>query len=543
MKIAVPVVLVLLVISGFLIRFHEVGSIPYGLNRDEAALAYNGYLLKETGKDEWQRVWPLNLESFGDYKLLGYPAILSVFFRFLAIDDTTVRLPAVLAGSVLPLALYLLARRLKLSVVTSSLLAALVVITPVFFFYSRIAYEAMVALTLFTFGTALLFKEKYSLPYLAGTVIVFALSILTYNTPLLLLPFVVAMIPFIQGLSKIKQWWLPVLLLSLIWVAAYISLSQTLAQKSGITIFSDITVRLEDYPNYRDQFTGVNKTLLGNHAVFYSKTIVTNVIKTISPQFLVQRGGAHPWHSLLGWAHLNWSELVLMYLGVALLIFSIGKKVLRKATASSIRQTLFDSSWLKYAGTRHSLLLYLFAISAVPAAITTDAPHATRSLFFFLMALLVGGEGIELAVSFATKQLRGRVLLVIALIVFGFSIVHFSIYTREYFSSYKELSTRLFQSKFIDAVEEAEAEYPNQTIDVIDQGGYQYILLSWYKKISPQEFFSTSVRQLPNSIGFRYGERVSHFHFIDKPEDRLTGEKAYIIWDDEQFQWLVKDQL
>jgi hypothetical protein len=500
-------------------------------------------LLKETGKDEWQRAWPLNLESFGDYKLLGYPAILSVFFRFLATDDTTVRLPAVLAGSVLPLALYLLARRLKLCVVTSLLLATLVVITPVFFFFSRMAYEAMVALALFTFGTALLFKEKYSWPYLVGIVILFSSSVFTYNTPLLLLPFVIAMIPFIQGVSKVKQWWLPVLLLSLVWVSAYISLSQTLAQKSGITIFSDITVRLEDYPHYRDQFTGLSKTLLGNHLVFYTKTIVTNFIKTISPEFLVLRGGGHPWHSLLGWAHLNWSELLLMCLGVALLIFSIGKKVARKVTASSIRQTLVNSSWLKFAGTRHALLLYLFAISAVPAAITIDAPHATRSLFFFLMALLVGGQGIELVASYVTKQLRGRVLFAIALIVFGFSVVHFSLYVKEYFSSYKELSTRLFQSHFIDAVEKAEAMYPNQTIDVIDRGGYQYILLSWYKRIPPQEFFSTSVRQLPNSIGFRYGERVSHFHFIDKPEDRLTGEKAYIIWDDEHYQWLVRDEL
>lgn len=543
MKRVVPILLVVLIISGFWLRYVSVGSIPFGLNRDEAALAYNGYLLKETGKDEWQRPWPLNLESFGDFKLLGYPAILSVLFRFLAIDDTTVRLPAVIAGSLLSAVFYLLARRLKLSQAVSLFLAALVVITPVFFFYSRMAYEATVALTLFSFGTALLFKEKYSVPDLLLIAVIFALSLFTYNTPLLLLPLIIVIIPLIQGVTNSKRWLLPVLLLLLIWSFAYISLSQTLAQKSGITIFSDITVRLEDYPSFRAQFDGFNKTLIGNHFVFYTKTIVINVAKTLSPQFLVQTGGSHPWHSLLGWAHFNWLELSLMYVGIGSLIFVVGKRTVTTGVTKLIRGKLLTDSWLHHRGTRYALILYLFVASTVPAAITTDAPHATRSLFFFLMALFVGGVGIEILITLAAKQYRAKLMTLSIITILGYSLVHFTVYTNEYFLTYKDMSARLFQSRFIDAVKEAEDAYPNQTIDVIDTGGYQYIILSWYKLISPQEFFNTSVRQLPNSIGFRYGERVSRFHFIDKPEDRLTGEKAYIIWDEAQYQWLVKDEL
>ncbi|KKU82941.1 MAG: hypothetical protein UY10_C0019G0001, partial [Microgenomates group bacterium GW2011_GWA2_47_8] len=57
-------------------RIWQLGILPLALNRDEAALAYNAVLLAETGKDEWGRSWPLALQSFGDFKLIGYPAVL-----------------------------------------------------------------------------------------------------------------------------------------------------------------------------------------------------------------------------------------------------------------------------------------------------------------------------------------------------------------------------------------------------------------------------------------------------------------------------------
>src|SRR3990172_6192442 len=85
----------------FLQRFWQVGQLPATLNRDEAAVAYNAFLLSETGKDEWGRSWPVALESFGDYKLPGYSLVLMPFFKLLGLNDWVVRLPSVIAGTVL----------------------------------------------------------------------------------------------------------------------------------------------------------------------------------------------------------------------------------------------------------------------------------------------------------------------------------------------------------------------------------------------------------------------------------------------------------
>src|SRR5258708_21633618 len=126
-----------ILIGGFLLRFWEVGRLPSGLNRDEGALAYNALLLKETGKDEWGKSWPLALESFGDYKLPGYPWLLIGTFTIFGYNDTAVRFPSVLAGTFLVLAAYFFARKvLHFEQAFSVLAAFLVAIEPVFFFYS-----------------------------------------------------------------------------------------------------------------------------------------------------------------------------------------------------------------------------------------------------------------------------------------------------------------------------------------------------------------------------------------------------------------------
>ena len=90
-------ILLLLLAAASLLRFTYLANLPWGLNRDEAALAYNAYLLAQTGKDEWQRVYPVVLESFGDFKLPGYTYILVVLSRFFSLSDFLVRFPSALA--------------------------------------------------------------------------------------------------------------------------------------------------------------------------------------------------------------------------------------------------------------------------------------------------------------------------------------------------------------------------------------------------------------------------------------------------------------
>ena len=105
--------LISITLLAFFLRVWQLGQLPAILNRDEAALAYNAYLLSTTGQDEWQKSWPLTLESFGDYKLAGYPLLLIPFLKIFGLTDLAVRLPSALAGTVLVPLVFLLAKKIK----------------------------------------------------------------------------------------------------------------------------------------------------------------------------------------------------------------------------------------------------------------------------------------------------------------------------------------------------------------------------------------------------------------------------------------------
>lgn len=214
--------LICLTMVAFLIRFYQVGKLPVILNRDEAALAYNGALLQETGQDEWGRRWPLALESFGDFKLPGYPMMLAALFKILPLEDWVVRLPSVVAGATLIPISYFFARRFKISEQGSLMFAGLLTVTPVFFFYSRIAYEANVALTLFIWSLALLLTNSPVSKLKEGSALVILLvAIFTYNTPLLLLPFMIPVVILWRGGNSWKKWLGPTLGLGLLFFGRY----------------------------------------------------------------------------------------------------------------------------------------------------------------------------------------------------------------------------------------------------------------------------------------------------------------------------------
>lgn len=533
MKIKTYYLLILFVIISFLLRISAISTIPYGLNRDEAALAYNAALLKETGKDEWQRSWPMNLESFGDYKLLGYPALLSLFFRVLPENDVVTRLPSILAGSLLPIAIFAFSRRLGIKKNIALIISFLSIVTPVFFFYSRMAYEANLALTLFIFGLSSIFHEKLTKMHLILATCLFIAAFMTYNTPLILFPMILLLLPVFHGIKRVKSWLPAVILLTIVWLFFYFNLSQTISQKSGITLFSDPQVQLDIYPSYRDQFQGFTKQLLGNKYVFYVLKISQNITYNLSPKFLVISGGTHPWHALKGWAHINWVILALLYMFILITLLLAITKLARSDNKEKLIKSLVTKSWRDNNFMISVVVLYLLIVSTVPSAITTDAPHATRSLFFFIMVLIASG----LAIEHIGKLIKTNILWGILIL---YSSITFTFYTYQYFSNYQTISKKLFQSDFISAVNEAERRSQKQIIAVVDQGGYQYIILSWYKKIPAQEFFDTVIRQDPNRIGFRYGERVSRFHFIDKPEDRGQEEELYIVWNDNTNTWNVR---
>ncbi len=505
-----------IILGGFLLRVIQLNSLPVILNRDEAALAYNAYLLQHTGKDEWGHQWPLALQSFGDYKLLGYPALLVPFFSMFDSHDWVVRLPSALGGTALIYLAYLFVKKvLKLEKKWAVFAAFLIAVQPVFFFYSRIAFEANVALSLFVTGVIILFQSNTKIKVWQEilAIVLFLCAIFTYNTPLLLLPFLLPLLIVQRGWQKPKRWIVVVAGLMIVMCIGFASLASLSKQKSGITIFSDETLWMQSV-QYHDQFQGVAQKILGNKAIFFGRIILQHYVATFGPEFLVIKGGTHPWHQLPGFGHLFWLTYILAAVGIGSSFFFVLKK---------------KKSW-----TIHHTLLYLLIISPLPSVVTVDSPHATRSLFVFFLLIMFAIIGVHtLCQQFKKTNLIVYVCTVLLLIEsFQYYVVYFTVYPSQ--------SNAILKGGYEPFINQVEESSGNQKIAVVDDSGFQYILTAWYLKMSPETFFATVAKHLPDRIGFRYGYRVGKYRFIVSPDDRFADETKVIWWNDVSNTWEVK---
>ena len=529
-----------LVVSAGL-RFYQLGSLPPILNRDEAALAYNAVLLSQTGLDEWGRYWPLSLASFGDYKLIGYPALLASFFWLFPVNDFWVRVPSAGAGLVIVILIAGLAHSVWKNHWQTVFAIWLATLAPVLFFYSRWAFEANLGLMWLLLGWWLSILPNQTSPLskylwlfdLLG-VVSWTTTAITYNTPWLLWPFLILVLIWNRGLRNWRNWWWPTLLTILLMLILTIKLSAISAQKSSITIFADETT-WSKWIEYRTQLPDAWKPIWGHRLIYNLQIIGQQWWLTYQPQFMVIKGGGHPWHQLPGYGHLTWLIYILGWLGILIFFFRTGRVVnwWRQKKIFWSQLVNGQTPWHQQFG-----LFFLTIISSLPSAITIDAPHATRSLLFLVIWVMWASHGgiwlisqvssrlINPALLNKSKFWLGTGLLILIAVVIGESIPYYS----RFFNWYANHLPAELKPGLAQTINQVENQYPDLPVAVVDPEGYQYILVAWYLKIPPSVFFSSTVKQLPDRIGLRYGERLSHYHFIGQFGDRDPTEKILVDW-------------
>src|SRR5579862_8510391 len=100
-------ILIIIIVFGFFIRFIDVSNDPPGLYSDEASIGYNAYKILTTGKDEYGVPHPLWFRSFGDYKLPIYIYSVSAAMSALGKTEFAVRIPSILSGTLTIFIFYL----------------------------------------------------------------------------------------------------------------------------------------------------------------------------------------------------------------------------------------------------------------------------------------------------------------------------------------------------------------------------------------------------------------------------------------------------
>lgn len=508
---------ILLVVFAIVTRLYKLDQYPPQLNRDEAALAINALYIRESGVDEWGMRLPIQFKSFGDYKLPGYIYILSLLFHF-QISDLIVRLPSALAGiSLLLLSTYWATSILKIHNNKYLILffGASMATAPFAIFYSRMAWEANLGLTFMMAGLLLLHHNKPTYQKDLCALFLFGFAVVTYNTPFLLLPFFILSVPMLRGVKNIKSW-LPIAtsLFVLFLTTAALFMTNN-SQKSGILLFNDPSI-LAEYPAYREQYSGMLQTLLGNQYTYFGLISLNHYKDTFLPHFLVSHGGQHPWHSIVGRGHLYWTVYIL---------FTVG---LLNQLKKSFQVLVKKGPLLKKFSHHHTSLvpIFLLLVSPLPAIFTTDAPHATRSLFVFVMITVFATLGFEAIYQAARAKFKIGPILIVT-VTMAFLCTETTVYLHQYFSVWPTQYPKEFQLGLIPIVQQITQEYPEDMITIVDDNAYTYAIIAWYQRIPVLTTLQNIKRVGPDTASLYQVKKLDRFQFLFPTEE--VENKQHVI--------------
>ncbi|MDD5415725.1 MAG: glycosyltransferase family 39 protein [Candidatus Daviesbacteria bacterium] len=188
------ILLLLIIFAAFFIRVTNL-TFP-AFTSDEARVAFRGYTLATTAKDELGRVMPILFNSSGDYQLPAVSYITALGTLVFGKTDLGARMPFILISILIVVLIYKISDIFFLKKEFRLLAALVAAFTPSLIFFSKIPNETIV----FTFSLILLFylltKEKINFLSVVFTVI-FSIAV-SKIAWWILIPFTVLTLTFFQ---------------------------------------------------------------------------------------------------------------------------------------------------------------------------------------------------------------------------------------------------------------------------------------------------------------------------------------------------------
>ncbi|MFZ2199893.1 MAG: glycosyltransferase family 39 protein [Microgenomates group bacterium] len=140
------------------LRFYALGSIPKGINVDEASYGYDAYSLLKTGKDMWGSRGT-TLKSFGDYKPAGLSYTLVPLVKHFGLSTLTTRLPSAIFGFLTLIVTFFIVQTLTSNHVVAFISSIVLGLSPWHFGLSRLFYEPNIGL--FFISCSIYFQLQY----------------------------------------------------------------------------------------------------------------------------------------------------------------------------------------------------------------------------------------------------------------------------------------------------------------------------------------------------------------------------------------------
>ncbi|MGO4345599.1 glycosyltransferase family 39 protein [Paenibacillus sp. MCAF9] len=476
--------LLLLFLVGAAVRVVYAGSIPGGLNQDEASIGYEAYSILHYGIDRNGISLPVHLIAWGSGQNALYAYLSMPFIYLFGLNELSVRMVSILFGLLSMVLFYRIANQLFQRKHAAAAAAFFIVICPWHIMMSRWALESNIFPTLVLIAVFFLFKALQQPKWLIGFTLTLAASLYAYGTAYFFAP--VFGVGVLALLVVKKAFKLRVLLWNcavLIILAAPIGLFLLINRYGMATIQFLFSIPKLTVPRV-EQIS----TAFGGH--FFS-TFADN-FKSFLQMYLTQNDGLL-WNAMPKFGYMYPLALPLIGIGI---LYGVMKLI------NNFRiETAVIAIWF---GT------------AILMTLITDV-NINRINIIFYPTVYLAAAGL--------MWLHKRIKYSFPIVIAAFSIF-FVFFCANYFTTYAKQISPLFYESFGEAVQYASDETEGN-IYVTDQVMMPYIYVLFYEKMDPKQFMST-VDYINPGEPFQFVRAFGRYHF-GQPELRPNEEAAYIF--------------
>lgn len=501
------IILFLILIIAFLLRFINIQNNPTALYGDELTIVLDSYSLLKMGTDQLGNPFPLTFEM-GAGRPAGYVYGSIPFVALFGPTALGVRMLSILSGVGIVFLLFLITKNF-FSEKVGILSAALISVTPWAINISRGGFEANFALFLTLLGIYFLILSKAKPVFLILSALIFGLTIHTYPTYKLSLPLILPFIfwylkPFGNFGNSRNNIFLGVSILVIL-LFTVLAISQTFlatseVRFSQINIFSkgELKEQIEQKINLERNLSSlpiIISQYFHNKPIEYSKVFIENYLQNFSLDFLVIHGDGNPRHNMATMGGIFLSQFILFFIGLI-------------------------AFWTKEKRVMIMLLSWLI-LAPIPTAIV-DLPHNLRSSFMLPPLIIISTLGLLTI----TNQ-RNKLLL---FLIGGAIIIQFIFFIQKlFFLSPNEYSRFWsYPAKIASEIALENQHKFNYIIisDKIESIEYAYPV---YAKIDPKILISQNLQK--TSLNNLFFKKFDNIYIGTIPQiftDQLDGSVLYI---------------
>ena len=191
--------LLTILLTSSIIRFYQLGKIPNGLSADEADVGYNAFSVLMTGKDVYNRPYPLFFQSFDIYQppFQAYISIPAIYF--FGLSDFSMRIAPAILGTITPVLFFFLSKLLfPKQVITAYIAAIIATLAPWNIAASRAQMVTIEVIFLYL-SALILFLTSISknIKLLPLSFILLGSTIYAYHIALIYLPIIFVILAFV----------------------------------------------------------------------------------------------------------------------------------------------------------------------------------------------------------------------------------------------------------------------------------------------------------------------------------------------------------